>query len=149
MAHYPLFVSYTWLVQDGPDRLYSLLENYRLRLDPEFDHQMVSVSRDDPVQQLPSKKALALAIEEKMKTCICLVVLAGVFEEYKRWLDLELDSAKRLGKPIVLVEAVASKFTSAKEKRMAKKIVKWDMQELGEAIVSLSGRTPVSKKKEA
>lgn len=134
MANYPLFVSYGWLPDDGTQRLYSLLENYRIRHVPDFSYQLSSISKDDPVQHLPSKKALAMAIEEKMRPCSCLVVLAGVFEEYKRWIDLELDIAKKLKKPVILVEAADPKHTSAKEKRNAQKIVKWDAKELGEAI---------------
>jgi len=134
MATYPLFVSYSWLPDDGTDRLYGLLENYRIRHVPDFVYELFSVSKDDPVQHLPSKKALAAAIEEKMQSCSCLVILAGVFDEYKRWIDLEIDTAKKLKKPIILVEAAAAKHTSAKEKRSAKKIVKWDTKELGEAI---------------
>lgn len=134
MATYSLFVSYGWLPDDGTQRLYGLLENYRIRHAPDFVYELFSISKDDPIQQLPSKKALAMAIEEKMRACSCLVVLAGVFEEYKRWIDLELDIAKKLKKPVVLVEAAAPKHTAAREKREAKKIVKWDAQALGEAI---------------
>ncbi|MDR0933715.1 MAG: TIR domain-containing protein [Burkholderiaceae bacterium] len=134
MANYPLFVSHSWLPDDGTDRLYSLLENYRIRHVPDFTYQLFSVSKDDPVQHLPSKKALAVAIEEKMRQCTCLLILTGVFEEYKRWIDLEMDIAKKLKKPVILVEAAAKKHTSGKEKRAAKKIVKWDAKELGEAI---------------
>lgn len=138
MATYSLFVSYGWLPDDGTQRLYGLLENYRISHASDFTYELFSVSKDDPIQQLPSKKALAMAIEEKMRPCSCLVVLAGVFEDYKRWIDLELDIAKKLKKPVVLVEAAAPKYTSAREKREAKKIVKWDAQALGEAIQAVS-----------
>ena len=134
MTPYPLFVSYGWLLDDGTERLCSLLDTYRIRHVPEFAYQLFSVSKDDAVQHLPSKKALAVAIEEKMQSCSCLVVLTGVFEQYKRWIDLELDIAKKLKKPVILVEAAAAKHTTAKERRAAKKIVKWDAKELGEAI---------------
>ncbi|MCL1886465.1 MAG: TIR domain-containing protein [Betaproteobacteria bacterium] len=138
MATYPLFVSYGWLPDDGTQRLYGLLENYRIRHVPDFAYQLFSVSKDDPVQQLPSKKALAMAIEEKMRPCSCLLILTGVFKEYKRWIDLELDIAKKLKKPVILVEAADPKHTTDKEKRAAKKIVKWDFKELGEAIEQVS-----------
>ncbi|WAW10951.1 TIR domain-containing protein [Oxalobacter vibrioformis] len=141
MATYPLFVSYSWLPDDGTQRLYGLLENYRIRHVPDFAYELFSVSKDDPVQHLPSKKALAMAIEEKMRPCSCLLILAGVFEEYKRWIDLELDTAKKLKKPVILVEAADPKHTSSKEKRAAVKIVKWDVQELGEAIEAAVGKS--------
>lgn len=70
-----------------------------------------------------------------MKESSCLVILAGVFEEYKRWINLELDAAKKLKIPVILVEAVNPKHTNFKEKRAAVATVKWDVQELGDAIV--------------
>jgi hypothetical protein len=82
-----------------------------------------------------------MAIEEKMRSCSCVLVLAGVFDEYKRWIDLELDTAKKLKKPVILIQAADPKHTSSKEKRVAKKIVKWDVQELGEAIEAIVGKS--------
>lgn len=137
MASYPIFLSYSWLPDDGTERIYGLLENHRGRNDKEFNYELFSVSKDDPVQFIPSKKALIAAIEEKMSTCKCLLVLAGVFQEYKRWLDIELDTAKKLKIPVVLVEAASAKHTAPKEKRMATKIVKWDFTEVGKAITEV------------
>ena len=110
------------------------METYRLKTEG-FGYEYYSVSKDDPVQFLPSKKALTAAIETQMRSCSCLVVLAGVFEEFKRWISLELDAAKKLDIPVILVEAVNSKHTSHKERRAAAEIVKWDAIQLGDAIV--------------
>lgn len=93
MATYPIFLSYSWAEQDGTERITSLMENYRLRTE-DFAYEYYSVSKDDPVQFLPSNKALASAIETQMKQCSCLIILAGVYEEFTRWINLELDAAK-------------------------------------------------------
>ena len=110
------------------------MENYRIATEG-FAYEYYSVSKDDPVQFLPSNKALANAIETQMKECSCLVILAGVYEEFKRWINLELDAAKKLKIPVILVEAVSPKHTNFKEKRAAVATVKWDVKELGDAIV--------------
>ena len=134
MATYPIFLSYSWAEQDGTERITSLMENYRLNTE-DFAYEYYSVSKDDPVQFLPSNKALANAIEAQMKQCSCLIILAGVYEEFKRWINLELDAAKKLKIPVILVEAVNPKHTNFKEKRVASATVKWNVQELGDAIV--------------
>ncbi len=134
MTTYPVFLSHSWAEQDGTERITSLMETYRLKTEG-FGYEYYSVSKDDPVQFLPSKKALTAAIETQMRSCSCLVVLAGVFEEFKRWISLELDAAKKLDIPVILVEAVNSKHTSHKERRAAAEIVKWDAIQLGDAIV--------------
>ena len=115
MATYPIFLSYSWAEQDGTERITSLMENYRLRTE-DFAYEYYSVSKDDPVQFLPSNKALASAIETQMKQCSCLIILAGVYEEFTRWINLELDAAKKLKIPVILVEAVSPKHTNFKEK---------------------------------
>ena len=134
MSTYSVFVSHGWLPENGTERLYGLLENYRIRHVPEFAFNLLSVSKDDPVQNIPSKKALVAAIEQKMKDSACLVILTGLFDDYKKWIDIELDAAKKLNKPIILVEAAAWMKASTKEKRSATATVKWDAKELGEAI---------------
>lgn len=134
MATYPVFLSHSWVEQDGVERITSLMEAYRLKT-AEFAYEYYSVSKDDPSQFLPSNKALTLSIEKQMEPCCCIIMLAGVFEEFKRWINLELDAAKKLGLPIILVEAVDPKHTSHKEKRAAVEIVNWDATQLGDAIV--------------
>lgn len=134
MATYPVFLSHSWVEQDGVERITSLMETYRLKTE-DFAYEYYSVSKDDPAQFLPSNKALSLSIEKQMEPCCCLIILAGVFEEFKRWTNLELDAAKKLGLPVILVEAVDPKHTSHKEKRAAAEIVKWDAMQLGDAIV--------------
>lgn len=134
MATYPVFLSHSWIEQDGVERITSLMETYRLKTEG-FGYEYYSVSKDDPAQFLPSNKALAQSIENQMKPCSCLIILAGVFEEFKRWTNLELEAAKKLKLPVILVEAVDPKHTSHKEKRAAAEIVKWDAMQLGDAIV--------------
>ena len=134
MATYPVFLSHGWVEQDGIERITSLMETYRLKTEG-FGYEYYSVSKDDPAQSVPSNKALAIAIEKQMKPCSCLIILADVYEEFKRWINLELDTAKKLGIPVILVDAVDPKYTSHKEKRAAAEIVKWDAMQLGDAIV--------------
>ena len=134
MATYSLFLSHSWIEQDGVERITSLMEAYRLE-NADFQYEYYSVSKDDPAQFLPSNKALAAAIENQMKASSCLILLAGVFDEFKRWINLELDIAKKLKLPVILVEAVDPRHTSHKEKRAATQIVKWDASQLGKAIV--------------
>ena len=144
MATYPIFLSYSWAEQDGNERITSLMENYRLA-NEEFAYEYYTVSKDDPVQFLPSNKALANAIVTQMQKCSCVIILAGVFEEFKRWINLELDTAKKLKIPVILVEAVNPKHTNYREKRAAVATVKWDFKELGDTIVKIA-KLPKTKK---
>jgi len=133
MITHPIYVSHSWLHSDATERLINMLDAYKLKT-PEFSYQFYSVSKDDPAHNLPSNKRLAAAIEEKMKSTTCLIILAGIYDEYGRWISLEMDIARKLKKKIIVVEAVGKKHTSPKEKRNARFICKWDAMEIGEAV---------------
>ena len=81
MATYPVFLSHSWVEQDGVERITSLMETYRLKTEG-FGYEYYSVSKDDPAQFLPSNKALALSIEKQMKPCSCLIILAGLLPQW-------------------------------------------------------------------
>ncbi len=135
MATYPIFLCHVWSVEDGMERINSLMADYaRKKEGHDFQYEFHSVSKDDPVQFHRSNKALTEAIEEQMAQCCCVVLLAGVYEEYKRWTNIEFDIARKLKVPLILIQAAHPKFTSFKEKRAAVEIVGWSEQELGEAI---------------
>ena len=131
---YPIFLCHVWSVEDGMERINSLLADYSRKTNGEFQYEYRSVSKDDPVQFLRSNKGLIEAIEEQMKEASCVVLLAGVYDEYKRWTNLEFDAARKLKVPLILIEAADPKYTSFKEKRAAVKTVGWDDMALGEAI---------------
>ena len=137
MATYSIFLSHSWVEQDGVERITSLLESYRIKTG-DFSYEYYSVSKDDPSQFLPSNKALQQSIEEKMKHCGCLVILAGVFAEFKRFINLELDAAKAMNIPVIVVEAADPKYTSHQEKRAAVAKIGWSDTELGDAIVKFA-----------
>ncbi len=135
MATYPIFLCHVWSVEDGMERINSLMADYaRKKEGGDFNYEFRSVSKDDPVQFHRSNKALTEAIEEQMAQCCCVVLLAGVYEEYKRWTNIEFDIARKLKVPLILIQAAHPKFTSFKEKRAAVEIVGWTEQELGQAI---------------
>ena len=145
MATYPIFLCHVWSIEDGMDRINSLMADYARKSSTDFQYEFRSVSKDDPVQFLRSNKALIDAIETQMNECCCVVLLAGVYEEYKRWTNIEFDAARKLKVPLVLIQAADPKFTSYKEKRAADVIVGWNETELGEAIEKVAKKNKIIK----
>ncbi len=145
MATYPIFLCHVWSVEDGMERINSLMADYARKSNTDFQYEFRSVSKDDPVQFLRSNKALITTIETQMDQCCCVVLLAGVYEEYKRWTNIEFDAARKLKVPLVLIQAADPKFTSYKEKRAATAIVGWNEMELGEAIERVAKKNRIIK----
>ena len=104
MATYPIFLCHVWSIEDGMERINSLMADYARKSSTDFQYEFRSVSKDDPVQFLRSNKALIDAIETQMNECCCVVLLAGVYEEYKRWTNIEFDAARKLKVPLVLIQ---------------------------------------------
>ncbi len=145
MATYPIFLCHVWSIEDGMERINSLMADYARKSSTGFQYEFRSVSKDDPVQFLRANKAVRDAIETQMTECGCVVLLAGVYEEYKRWTNIEFDAARKLKVPLVLIQAADPKFTSYKEKRAADMIVGWNETELGEAIEKVAKKNKVIK----
>lgn len=75
-----------------------------------------------------------------MSPCGVVLVLAGVYATYSKWIDIEIDLAsggftKR--KPIIAVEPWGSQRTSAAVKGAADQVVRWNTESIVKAIRDL------------
>ena len=132
MRTYHLFLSHSWRYSDEYERLISLL-----RRDRTFFFRDYSVVDSDPILGVRSNKELSLAIKEQMSFASVVLVLAGVYSTYSKWINEELRIAKEgfvQPKPIVAVEPWGSKRTSATVKVVADKVVRWNTKSVVQAI---------------
>ena len=80
-------------------------------------------------------KQLYNAITAQIKPVSCIVMLAGVYSTYSKWINKEIQIAKTdFNKPIVAVEPWDSKKTSKIVKDNADAIVKWQSKSIVDAI---------------
>lgn len=132
MRTFHLFISHSWAYGRGYNGLVALL-----RQRPYFDFKDYSVPRDDPIHDAPNAALLREAIRTRMSPCSVVLVLAGVYATYSRWIDEEIELAKQgftSSKPIVAIEPWGSERTSARVKHAADRIVKWNTESIVEAI---------------
>lgn len=135
MKTYNLFISHSWHYYE----LYIQL-NDLLRGAPYFDYKDYSVPFSDPLiirNQRYYESELQNKIESQMKSCSAVLVLAGVFSTYSDSIRMEIEIAKRLGKPIIAVEPFGAERTSAYVKKEADRIVKWNTNSIVGAIKEL------------
>lgn len=132
MATYNLFISHSWGYSDAYKKIVGLLDQ---QTSPRgFNYKNYSVPKDDPIHNAPSDKALRTAIEAQMKSCSCVVILAGVYATYSKWIKVEIEIAQNLGKRIIAIEPWGSEKTSSVVKDAAHKIVKWNGASVVKAI---------------
>jgi len=126
---YNLFISHSWNYNDAYDKLLGLLN-----ANPYFNYKNYSVPKNDPIHNAPYDYQLKAAIRNQMQPASCVLVLAGVYSTYSRWINIELELAKEMGKKIIAIEPWGAERTSAIVKNSADKIVKWQSSSIISAI---------------
>lgn len=126
---YNLFISHSWNYSDAYEKLVNLLDKA-----DNFRYKNYSVPKDDPVHNAKNDAALKAAIRDQMRPASCVLILAGVYSTYSKWINIELDLAVEMGKKIIAVEPWGSERTSARVKLYADKIVKWQASSIIKAI---------------
>ena len=135
MKTYNIFISHSWTYGDAYDKLVKMLDN-----EPRFSYRNYSVPKDSPIHNAPNESALLEAIKERMQFCDVIVILAGVYSSYSKWINKEIQLANKgftKPKPIVAVQPWGSERTSQIVKDNAHKIVGWNASPIVSAIREL------------
>jgi hypothetical protein len=136
MKQYSIFISHSWAYSDAYDKLVKMLDE-----DPRFNYKNYSVPKDDPIHDAPNEQLLKEAIKKQITFCDVVVILAGVYSSYSKWINKEIDIAKNgflSSKPILAIEPWDSEKTSKVVKDNADKIVKWNTSSIVDGIRELS-----------
>ena len=72
-----------------------------------------------------------------MRGTSCVLILAGVYASYSKWINEEIEIAKSYGKPIIAIENWGAERTSKVVKDNADKVVKWQGKSIVNAIIEL------------
>lgn len=135
MRHYNIFISHSWAYGDAYKKLTKMLD-----ADPRFNYKNYSVPKDDPIHKAPNAATLSKAIQDQMRFCDVIIILAGVYSTYSKWINEEISIAQSFTnpKPILAIEPWASEKTSSVVKSSANKIVKWNTSSIVSGIRELS-----------
>lgn len=135
MKTYNLFISHSWGYSDAYTKLVSMLDNA-----DRFNYRNFSVPKDDPVHTSGSDQELYDAIKTKIHLCDVVLILAGVYSSYSKWIDKEIKICSREftnPKPIIAIEPWDSEKTSTVVKNAANRIVRWNTSSVVSAIREL------------
>lgn len=125
---YRIFISHSWKYSNEYDRLESLLKQ---ELGSFYNH---SVPECNPITGCRTNVQLEAAIDSKIRGCSCVVIPAGMYINHSRWIQKEIEIAKRYGKPIIAVEPWGSLRTPDLVKNQATSIVGWNAKSIGNEI---------------
>lgn len=126
---YNIFISHSWTYNSQYIGLLNLLDSA-----PNFTYRDYSVPKDDPIHNAKYDYQLKAAIRNKMQHASCVLILAGVYSTYSKWINIEIELAKEMGKKIIAIEPWGAERTSITVKSNANKIVKWQTSSIVNAI---------------
>jgi len=125
-----LFISHSWSYGDAYEKLVALLDAA-----PNFQYKNYSVPKDDPVHNAPNVEALYKAIKNQMVFCDVVLIMAGKYATYSKWIQREIQIAKRdYSKPIVAIRPWANEQVSSVVSEAADRLVGWNTSSIVSAI---------------
>ena len=136
MKTYNLFISHSWSYGDAYERLIGLLRKRGY-----FKFRDYSVPRNDPIHNAGTDSQLRAAIRRQMSPCHVVVILAGVYATYSKWINIELDLAARkfaTPKPIIAIRPRGSERISVPVREAADETVSWNTESIVKAIRRLA-----------
>lgn len=133
---YNLFISHSWAYSNAYEGLINLLEK-----DSNFSYRNYSVPKDDPIHNAGTDEKLYNAIKEQISHASVVIILAGVYSSYSKWINKEIQIAQTeftTPKKIIAVQPWGAEKTSTVVKNAADKIVGWNSSSIINAIKELS-----------
>ena len=132
---YHIFISHSWKYSDAYEKLIKLLDKAE-----NFTYCDYSVPEDDPIKGAKTDAQLKAAIKEQMSHASVVLILAGVYSTYSKWINKEIDLAQNgfnNPKPIVAIQPWGAEKTSSVVKAAADKAVGWNTNSIVNAIKEL------------
>ena len=136
MVTYNLFISHSWRYSDAYDRLVNLLSSRSY-----FAFKDYSVPKDDPIHGANNDAQLRQAIRNHMTPCPVVLILAGVYASYSKWINIEIDLATHAfasPKPIIAIRPWGAERISRPVTDAASRVVGWNTDSVVQAIRDLA-----------
>lgn len=131
---YTLFISHSWTYPNAYNGLVGLLDAALC-----FNYKNYSVPQDDPIHNASNDTQLKEAIRKQMQPCSCVLILAGVYATYSKWINIEISLAQSMNKPIIAIVPRGAERISTTVQNAADRIVKWSTNSIVSAIREMCG----------
>ena len=129
---YDLFISHAWLYGDDYDNLINLLDKASY-----FDSRNYSAPKEKPlaISNNAFDYQIKEAIDKKIKPVNCVIILGGMYA-HRKWMKYELEAAKKLRKPIIIVAPRGQERMPIELQQYP--VVRWNTDSIITAIRQLS-----------
>ncbi|MYB77114.1 MAG: nuclease [Chloroflexi bacterium] len=125
---YDLFISHAWRYDDDYYRIVNFLEAAN-----NFRYRNYSVPQHDPLDANDTAR-LALALQRQISPVNIVLVLSGMYVNYREWIQYEIGVAENYGKPIVGIKPWGSQRIPTAVQSAAVTMVGWNTSSIVDAI---------------
>ena len=128
LKNYRLFVSHAWDYGGDYYRLIQLLEEAKL-----FKMIDYSVPQHDPID-FRNTRQLAETLENHIKLVNAVIIISGMYVNYRTWIQYEIEIAQIYSKPIIGIRPLGAQRTPIEVQKAAETLVGWRTNSIVEAI---------------
>ena len=125
---YGLFISHAWEYSDQYRRIESLLRDA-----PSFTWRNYSVPEHDPLHAKTDRE-LETALRNQIRPASAVVIIAGMYVSYRKWIQKEIDIALEMNKPIIAIAPRGSQNLPQAVQEAADVVVGWTTASITDAI---------------
>jgi len=138
--YFPLFISHSWSYSGHYDRLaeWFFEDDWSIKGRDSLVFTNCSVPKDDPIHNAPTVEKLKAAIYARIASARVVVIPTGMYANYSKWIQREIDGAKYYRKPILAVNPWASERKSSIVSEAADDSANWNKSSIVEAAWQLA-----------
>ncbi|MEP1539096.1 MAG: TIR domain-containing protein [Paracoccaceae bacterium] len=133
-----VFISHSWTYSGHYDTLAEWIFKTNWSVgQASLNFRNYSVPKDDPIHNAPTDKALREAIYAKIARTHVIVIPTGMYTNYSKWIQKELDGADAYNKPVLGVNPWGQERKSTVVQQAAADTKGWNREPVIKAIWNL------------
>jgi MTH538 TIR-like domain (DUF1863) len=130
LRNYDLFISHVWRREQNSDyfRLVALLNTAG-----NFMWRNYSVPEHDPFET-KTAATLRSKLDEQIRQASCFLIIAGMYVNYRPWIQEEINIAAHYRKPIIAIEPWGQQRVPFELTQLSRQVVGWNTNSIVDAI---------------
>lgn len=125
---YNIFISHAWSYHEEYDKIVEFLNESSY-----FSWKNHSVPKDNALDTTNNKE-LVDALYNQIKSTNIVIILAGMYASYSKWIETEIAIAQNYEKPIIGIKPWGNQKIPSQVSDTAKEIIGWNTNSIIEAI---------------
>ena len=128
LRNYHILISHSWDYNSHYEKIKSWLDEAKY-----FRWTNYSVPLSKPLD-VNTKNELKEKIKNRIASCSCVIILSGMYVSYSEWIDYEIDTAVKLGKPIIGIKPWGQERIPKKVQDNADVLIGWNADSVVSAV---------------